>query len=354
MSPRSVLILLIAGLALVGLAVYLSSTRHLEHATLAGDLVVPGLDGALNSITEVRLTKGDATHTTLKRGSDGWSVSERNYPADTGKVRKLLLDIRNLNVVEEKTRLPANYPQLGVEDVTTPKATGTRVELVTPARTFALIIGKSSSAKSGFVRVANVQQSLLAAPLVTVDADPKRWLDQTLIDLPIDKVKAMDVKPAEGASYSASREKKEQQDFAVTGIPKGRQLTSPSAADPIAGSLSLLTLEDVRKAASAGDAKLSQIVFHSFDGLDVTVSGRKDGSHDLVTIAAHSSTKESEAVAQTLSTRLSGWEFEIPSYKYDAIFRPLEDLLQKPPEPKKTEKKTDKKKAHKADAAKAG
>ena len=30
-----------------------------------------------------------------------------------------------------------------------------------------------------------------------------------------------------------------------------------------------------------------------------------------------------------------GWEFEIPDYKYAALFSPLEDLLAKPPEPAK-------------------
>ena len=33
-------------------------------------------------------------------------------------MRKLLLDLANLEVVEEKTSEPANYAQLGVEDVT--------------------------------------------------------------------------------------------------------------------------------------------------------------------------------------------------------------------------------------------
>src|SRR5256886_5191050 len=33
--------------------------------------------------------------------------------------------------------------------------------------------------------------------------------------------------------------------------------------------------------------------------------------------------------------RVGGWEFEIPDYKYAAIFRPLEDLLKKPPAPVK-------------------
>jgi hypothetical protein len=331
-AQRRVLILLTAGIVLVLLGVWLASSRQ-SKATLAGDLVLPGAEGALNKVTEVHLIRGDGTQTTLKPGPAGWTVAERDYPADTGKVRKLMLDLGSLNVVEEKTRLPANYPQLGVEDVkTTPKATGTLVELVTPARTFALIIGKSSSGKSGYVRVAGHAMSVLAAPLITVDADPKRWVDPTLIDVPMDRVKAVDVKPADGPAYTASREKKEQQDFGVTSIPKGRELTSPAAANPVAGSLSVLTLDDVHKAAAPGAAKLSQVVFHTFDGLDVTVLGRKDGPRTLISLGIHGTGKDAETEAKTLGDRVTGWEFEIPSYKYDMIFKPLDDLLVKPPE----------------------
>jgi hypothetical protein len=333
-TSRNVIILLSLGLLAIVIGSWLSWPRH-DRATNAGDLVIPGLEGAVNTINEVRLAKGDDTHATLKQTASGWTVAERGYPADSGKVRKLLLDLRSLNVVEEKTSLPANYPALGVEDVTSPKATGTLVTLVTPAKTFALIIGKSSSGKSGFVRLTSAQKSLLAAPLITVDADPKRWLEPALIDLPMDRVKGFDVKPAEGPGYSASREKKEQQDFGVTGVPKGRQLTSPAAADPIAGSLSLLTLEDVHKAPDKNDAKVSHIVFHTFDGLDLDVAGHKDGARTLVTLTAQATDKARSAEAEGLAGRLQGWEFEIPSYKYDALFRSLDDLLQKPPEAKK-------------------
>jgi hypothetical protein len=330
-AQRRVLALLAAAVLLVVLAVWLASHRQ-STPTLAGDLVLPGAEGALNKVTEVHLIRGDSTRTTLKPGPTGWTVAERDYPADTGKVRKLMLDLGSLNVVEEKTRLPANYPQLGVEDVTTPNATGTRVELVTPARTFAIIIGKSSSGKSGYVRVADKPLSVLAAPLITVDADPKRWLDPTLLDVPMNRVKAVDVKPADGPAYTASREKKEQQDFGVTGIPKGRELTSPAAANPVAGSLSGVTLDDVHKAAAPPATKLSQVVFHTFDGLDVTVLGRKDGPHTLISLAVHGAGKDAETEAKTLGDRVTGWEFEIPSYKYDMIFKPLDDLLVKPPE----------------------
>jgi hypothetical protein len=341
MTSRRVLLLLVAGVVIVGFAIWMASRRNLEHATNAGDLVLPGLESALNSVTEIRLTKGDQTHTTIKKGATDWAVGERDYPADSGKVRKLLLDLGSLNVVEEKTRNPANYPQLGVEDTTSPKATGTRVSVVTPSKVYEIIVGKPSSAKSGFVRVPTTQQALLAAPSLSVDADPKRWLDQTLIDLSQDRVKAVDEKPSEGPSFTASREKKEQSDFTVSNIPKGRELSSPVAADSIAGSLSALTLDDVRKAGGAGDAKVSHAIFHTFDGLDVDVAGRKDGTHDLISITAHSTAKETADEAQKLTTQFQGWEYEIPSYKYDTIFTSLDSML-KPVEPPKKAEKSDK------------
>lgn len=345
MTPRNVLILLAAGLVLVGFSIWISSTRHLERATNEGDLVLPGLESQLNSITQVVLKKGDDTQTTLKKVASGWIVGERDYPADTGKLRKLLLDLGRLSVVEEKTRLPANYPLLGVEDVTSPKATGTLITLVTPSRTYSLIVGKSSSGTSGFVRVPGKPQSLLAQPLLTVDADPKRWLDDTLIDLSMDRVKSFDVKPTQGRAYSASRDKKEQQDFIVHGVPKGRKLTSPAAADPIAGSLSELTLDDVQKMPAKIDAKLFHVVFHTFDGLTVDIAGHKEGTHDMVSFAVQG-TGKTEAEAKRLSARLDGWEFELPSWKYDTIFHPLDDLLMKPPAPARKAKKV----KHKAKA----
>jgi len=337
MTSRRVILLLAAGLIIIAFAIWLSSQRHLERATQAGDLVLPGLEKALNSVTEIRLAKGDETHATLKKGASAWIVGERDYPADSGKVRKLLLDLGSLNVVEEKTRNPANYPQLGVEDPNTPKATGTRVAVVTPEKVYEIIIGKPSSAKSGFVRIPTGPQALLAAPSITVDADPKRWLETPLLDISQDRIKEVEEKPAEGASFKASREKKEQTDFTVSNIPKGRELSSPVAADSIAGSLGDLTLDDVRKSGSAGDAKLSHAIFRTFDGLEIDVAGRKDGSHDLVTITAHSSAKETADEAQKLTSQLQGWEYEIPSYKYDSIFTSMDSLL-KPVEAKKTDK----------------
>jgi hypothetical protein len=332
MTARRVAWLLGAGLVVIAFAIWLSSRRHLERATMAGDPVLPGLTQSVNTVTQLQLTKGDGTKATIQKSGDAWSVSERSWPADVGKVRKLLLALGALNVVEEKTRLPANYPQLGVEDVTSPKASGTRVEVVTPTHTWALIVGKSSSAKSGYVRVAGAEQSLLAAPLLSVDADPKSWLENALIDLPVERVKQVDVKPAQGPAFSAARAKKEDAHFTVTPLPKGHELSGPGAADAIPAALAALTLDDVHKGTAPPDAHLVHSLFRGFDGLEVDVAGRKDGTRSLIAINAHGSGKDTQTEADKLNARLGGWEFDVPEYKYAALFTPLDELLKKPPE----------------------
>jgi hypothetical protein len=331
MNPRRVGILLVAGVLVIAIALWLSSQRHLERAITSGQAVLPDLRSSLNSVQEVRLIKGDGTKTTLKKGESGWQVAEREYPADAGRVRKLLLDIADLKVVEEKTRDPANYSKLGVEDVTAPNAGGVKVEIADGKKPVDLIVGKPSGMKAAYVRVPGAPQSLLAAPQVTVDADPKRWLDRTLFEIPQDRVKEVAVTPGTGPAYTVTREKKDQADFTIPNLPKGRALASTSSPNPIAGALTGLTLDDVRKAAP-GDAP-SKAVFQTFDGLTVEAVGRKDGERHLVSFTAKSTAKETEAEAKKINDRVQGWEVEIPSYKYDVIFRPLEDSLAKVEEP---------------------
>jgi len=333
MNARRVGWLLVAGLVVIGFAIWVSSLRHLERATLAGDLVLPGLEHGVNTVTEVRLHKADDIHTTLQKGASGWLVAERGWPAEVNKVRKLLLDLGALNVVEEKTRLSANYPALGVEDLSTPKASGTEIDVVSPARTWALIIGKPSGAKSGYVRVANSPQSLLAAPLVTADAAPKSWLDNALIDLPAERVREIEERPAQGAGFVAVRQQKQDAHFNIVPVPKGRELSSIGAADTLGAALSGLTFEDLAKAGTP-DPKSPHAFFRTFDGLELEAVGRKEGTRALLSLSARATSSEAGLEAQRLNPRFSGWEFEIPDYKYAAIFTPITDLLKPLPPPK--------------------
>jgi len=143
-----------------------------------------------------------------------------------------------------------------------------------------------------------------------------------------------------------AREKKEQTDFTVSPLPKRRELSSPTVANSYGSALAMLTLQDVKKAPEGSLATVAstspRVTFRTFDGLELQITGHLDGEHRLISIEPKSTAKETADEAQKLESRVKGWQFEIPNYKYDALFRPLEDLLKKP------ETKTDKKSGAKA------
>ena len=193
----------------------------------------------------------------------------------------------------------------GVEDVSSAKATGTEVELIAPGHTWVLILGKPSGAKSGYVRLANSPQSLLAAPLVTADAAPKSWLDNALIDLPAERVREIEERPADGAGFVAVRQKKEDAHFNIVPVPKGRELSSVGAADTLGAALSGLTLEDVAKAPARPIRKSPHAFFRTFDGLEVEAIGRKDGTRGADRSRAHAPAHPRRASRRSGSTRAS-------------------------------------------------
>src|SRR5579872_7206305 len=328
MTQRRVTLLFVIGIVIIALAAWVSSRNPTGTDSVAATAVLPGLKGSLNEVTQVRITKAGHIEATLERKATEWQVGERGYPADSGKLRKLLLDLGSLQAVQRKTSMARNYPVLGVEDVTQPKATGARIDIVSPGRTWSLIVGNSMDADDCYVRLVDSAQSLLASPLVLVDADPKQWLDPTILDITQSRVSAIDEQPAKGSAFSVSRDKKTQADYTVHGIPRGRELTSADAAGSMGSALSSLTLTDVRKGAPPPkDTELSHAVFRTFDGLEIDISGYKQASSGYIDVSARAIDKSADAEAQQINSRVQGWDYEIPDYRYEEIFPSLDSLL---------------------------
>jgi Domain of unknown function (DUF4340) len=328
MTARRVALLFAIGIAVIALAAWLSSRSETGASPVAGTQVLPGLEGSLNQVTQVRISKAGDSRTTLNRAATDWVVGQRGYPADSGKLRQLLLDLASLKAVERKTRIARNYPVLGVEDVTSPKATGARIDIVSPGRTWSLIVGHSADSNDCYVRVVDSAQSLLASPLVQVDADPKLWLDPTLLDIAGKRLSEIDEHPAKGPAFSVSRAKTSQANFTVRGIPRGRELTGPDAADTMGSALSNLTLTDVRKTTPAPHGTdLSHAVFKTFDGLQIDISGYADARDHYIDVSARATLPAATAEARQINSRVQGWDYLVPGYRYDELFQSLDALL---------------------------
>lgn len=387
MTSRNLSILgLVAVLAVVAgvwLASRQSSTTLTESAAL-----YPELKGQLDDVTAVRIVKAGGTPAVeLKRGDSGWTVSERhNYPADEAKLRKLLTSVADARVLEEKTSNPENYPTLGVEDIADSDASGMQLELEGAQPPVKLIVGKhASGASSHYVRRADEPKSWLINKSLDTSSSADQWLRKSLLDVSADRVQSAEVKIGKARPYTALKKTRADADFAVEGLPKGKELSSPSAAYTFASALAGLTLNDVRPASDSTDAPSAQATFKTFDGLVVEATGWKkeddDSNKHYIALKtsydaalaekfkiataetdkndsgddkadaneqdaaasdsegappaadaeepAEPETPNVEEEATRANARLSGWVYEIPGYKYDAIFKPVDELIKK-------------------------
>lgn len=361
MNQRKFLTLSAAAVVLLGAGVWLSVHRG-QQGELGGGAVFPDLKPALGDVEEIRLSKGDGSRTTLRRGVNGWTVVERQYPADGSRVRELVMNLVAMKVVEHKTSDPANYSKLGVEPPETPTAASTLLEVVAGKKTWSLIVGKGAEGRALYVRKPNEAVSELVEPNVVADPDQKRWLDRLIVDLPGANIRDISVQPASGPAYLLTRAKHGDPNLSLSPIPKGRTAASTMSIDGQADALVAFNFDDVRPLPATAGAASDRATYRTFDGQVLAFSGRRadqktyvtvSASHDaalaaqfappapppapagaakpatapVVTPAAHPA-----AVVERLEARAKGVEYEIPVYKYEAIFKPQEELLEKKPE----------------------
>ena len=346
-------VLLIAGL-------WLSLHRSSQQGDLGGASMFEDLTPSLGNVSEIRLSKGDGSRTTLRKQPDGWSVVEREYPADSGRVRDLVMSLARMKVIERKTSDPANYPKLGVEAPDKPTAASTLVEVVAGDKTWALIVGKNAEGRAIYVRKPKETASALAEPAVMVEPDPKRWVDRLLVDVAGARVHDIAVKPANGPAYLLSRAKRDDVDMVLSPVPKGRTAVSSMSLNSQADSLVSLNFDDMRPAPAAAAPATDRTTFRLFDGQVFEIAGRKEADKAYITITARRdaalaaqfpepapeaapaapaapaaaaappalATPAADQTTERLAARAKGLEFEIPLYKYESLFRRLEDMLE--------------------------
>jgi len=338
MNKRPLLALVVAALVVAAGAIWVSIASRPERPAQADQRVLPALADSLDSVSEVRLSRGDGVATTLQRRDGGWFVAQRNYPADPAKLRTLLIGLAGLRVIEQKTSDPARYATLGVEDASGAQSHSVRVDVVAGTHTWSLLLGKVAQPDGNYVRVAGSADALWARPHVEADPQPARWIHARVIDIPADQVQHVAIHPRSGASYWLERAVRGAPDFTLHGVPAGRKAGSNSAIDALGGVLARLNVEDVKERASNALEKASQATFRTFDGLQIDVDGTRDQESAWILVHAGvdagtakrfaSKDKHDPAAdAVAINARTQAYEFQIPVYQYDQIFRPLNDLL---------------------------
>jgi hypothetical protein len=223
-----------------------------------------------------------------------------------------------------------------------------------------LIVGKGAEGRAVYVRKPDDAVSALAEPNVSADPDQKRWVDRAILDLPGANVHEIAVTPAKGPAYLLTRAGRGDANLGLDSVPKGRKPAAMSVNGQ-ADALVALNFDDVRAAPAAAPAAADHATYRTFEGQIIELSGRRDGEKAFVTVSASldpalaarfampadstaapatpapatpasaTAAAQPAALVERLAARAKGVEYEIPAYKYEAIFKTQEELLEPKP-----------------------
>jgi hypothetical protein len=243
--------------------------------------LLPQLHDRINDVTAVTLTGGDAeVIATLKRGNEGWTVTEKSgYPADIAKIRELLLHLDEAALIEPKTTDPNRYAEIGVDDVKNQNARGVQVDIAGLTPPGSLIIGLPGGVGT-FVRRSGEAQGWLASGDLSVSRKVTDWEKHSLMDLPSGRLKSITLTALDGKKVVIYKEHADDANFKLADVPKGREPGTPYVLNAVASALAGLKSDDVYTAKEmAPQDKTYTAQYAAFDGLVLTaIAWQVDGN----------------------------------------------------------------------------
>ena len=387
MNQKSLIGLGVATLAVVVVAYAVQHSRKpvSDFSDQAGPLVAD-LANHVNDVSRMVVTSANKkVDVTLDKKDGIWRVVEKGgYPADLGKLREYLLKVADAKLVEKKTAKADRYADLGLSDISDPKAKGIAVEIDGLAAPVGFIAGIYNAQGGGtYVRRISEAQSWLVTGNLIADKEPANWLHKELANIPSERIASVTITHADGKVLRVFKENASDPHFTIADLPKGREPSSEFVANGLASVLADLKLEDVASASEvAVPEKVSRIRYATFDGVIVDARAWQIGDKHYVALAASEDKElaqkhidaelargtsameadkakaaqvtsgedkadlndEAKPVAEPVKSReqrlaaltseieklnaaFNGWSFVLPGYKNAEIDKSMEDLL---------------------------
>jgi hypothetical protein len=335
MQKRSLILLAAATAVLAALAIVALATGGYEVSRAGIDRrALPAVAGRLGEVASVEIRR-NGLDLTFVRDGDNWLVAQKgNYPAAAAKIRRIVLALADMTLVEPKTRKPDLYPRLEVEDPGRGKSTLVAVKDRSGAAIARLIVGKHSYDRLGagndgvYVRKPGDPQAWLARGSLDFSDDLASWLDRRIVDIPDSRVAKVSLTQADGTSLVLSRTGPDAK-FAVAGAPANAKYNSDTALGEPAMALETLDLEDVLPAAKLPipDKGVAAASYTTFDGLTISLKLFQRGTKDWIAVGATGAGKAA-AEAKRIDGKVSRWVYAIPSYKAKMMKTKLADLIE--------------------------
>lgn len=366
MKPQKIAILVLT-LLVVGAAVMLTH-RNQPTTEVASLPFYPRLLDRVNDVVKLEIRSKDQT-TVLRRKGEAWVVESRDgYPALAPSIKRLLLALANLTIIDAKTDEPEKYAKLGVEGLEKPDSASIQITAsdARDAPVVALIIGKKRDSKiktdsAHFVRKLGEARAYLVKGDLAVSAKPNEWLNTDLFSIPLERVRRVTLNPYQAKPVMLTKAKHSDSFFTLENVPKGFEPRSRTAVSSLGGLLTDIHFETVL-GADKNVATVPRVIaeVQTWDGLVATVEELDHPDHvyarfgfaynpDLVVTeptaaaapgadgkqpTAPPAKTDVSAEAAMLNALVKGWIYGLPDYKVRMLEKKMDDLIQPAEKPK--------------------
>jgi hypothetical protein len=296
LNARVVAILLVLLVVLGGSALVYQQQqkdRRASNAATLGQVLLKDMKAA--DIAGISIIEPKAT-LTLERKDERWTIAERGgFPADFGKVREFVLKAIELTAGQSEALGDKDRARLNLDE------SGTQVIFRgadgKPLR--ALVVGKKyfkrevedpvkALGDGRFVLLPSDPKTvyIVGDPLLQATAKTSEWIDRAAFQ--VEKVKALEVKFADGSGNYRIERSGDNADWKLAGLKPGEKLevTKANAASYV---LSMLDLADVlpKDTADTGLDKPTEITATTLDGLTYRINvGKLQGDNYFVTFTS--------------------------------------------------------------------
>ena len=346
-----------------------ASADSWSSGSASGAKLFPYLKNDVARTQSVTLKQGGQAIVLERKGED-WSVKDRGgFPVQGSKVGQLLAKLEGAQLVGAKTRNPERFALLELED---PAGKDAKSRVLSVAddkgKTIAeIIVGKRSTEQFGagkggtYVRRPGENDTWLVNAEIDVNPAVNQWVDTTIFETEIAKVTRVTSEAPGQPKLVVEREagKPANKDgYKLVDMPAGKKLKYDYALEDIVNAFARVEFEDVRKLAAPVAADGASVAkFEAEGGLEITVRVKSEGDARWATIEAvapapaaapaatvdakpdvkpddkadakpaESKGPDLKAVADKINARTSGWQFRLPSWKVDQLFKKQADLL---------------------------
>jgi hypothetical protein len=176
----------------------------------------PDLGSRLGDLAWVRLTHGSAKADFAVIGGRWVLVEKGNYPAAPDKMRRLLLGLADLSLIEPKTERPELFARLDLDDAGNGKSTLVALQDRAGKTIAELVVGKTRRDRLGggndgvYVRKPGDNRAWLArGSLDLPGGSPDAivgWLDRRILDIPASRIAAVTLTGDDGIALVFKRD----------------------------------------------------------------------------------------------------------------------------------------------------